>query len=259
MKFLTVLALLGLCFGVSNYNHDYWDVQPKSYVVDYEAFRTSFFYTNDFRRYKTEFSWNVPLWVSYQIKAYPGRPARYPRPNSWFTDTNLVARHLATTEKPYFNSGYDRGHMCMKEAASRIGTNADRQTHTMLNALPQLHSFNAGIWLELEIKTMKWADKFGDVWVICGPVFSNALPNKFIGSKLSGAIAVPDMCYKIVIKTNGGLDVLAFMYPNTTNYKKPFIHTNYSVSISEIENMTGLSFMSTTTWNKQSNNTKLWD
>ena len=30
--------------------------------------------------------------------------------------------------------GYDRGHMCMKHHAWRLGANADWNTHTLLNA-----------------------------------------------------------------------------------------------------------------------------
>ena len=150
-----------------------------------------------------------------------------------------------TTEKPYLNSHYDRGHMCMKEIGSRMGADADLHTHSMLNAVPQTHELNAGIWLDLEKHTMQWADRYGSVWVICGPAFSNQRPTRWIGDARSGRIAVPDLCWKIIIRTNAGLSVLAFQYPNVTTMPKagPYRHEPYAVSLATIEKETGLTFL----------------
>lgn len=255
---IALLILLSLGFCDTNYFHDLWDTQPKSIIRDYEAFRSSFFGIDDVHKYNSATYWKVPLWVSYQVKAYSGRPPNYPRPAIWTTDEVLYRLGIATTEKPYRNSGYDRGHMCMKEIASRISAKADYETHSMINALAQIHQFNAGIWLDLEIHTMRWADTYGDVWVICGPVFSNRAPSKFIGNTSIGFIAVPDFCYKIVIKTNPSFDVLAFMYPNTSNYTRPFNHSNYSLSVLDIEKLTGLTFIHETAWYKEETNFNIW-
>lgn len=257
MRFILVL-LLSLGYSQS-YVHDFWNTHPRSIIQDYEAFRTSFFGSNDLKRLQTDFYWKVPLWVSYQIKRTTNLVSNYSRPSTWTTDLNLFRQGIAPMDKAYLNSGYDRGHLCMKEIASRIGPNADRQTHTMLNAVPQLHGFNAGIWLDLEKRSMEWADTYGDVWVICGPAFSNRKPTRFIGNYATGRIAVPDWCFKVIIKTNPSLSALAFMYPSTaTNYGQ-YVHSNYATSLHEIFKATGLHILcGVTNWDPYQTVTVLW-
>jgi endonuclease G, mitochondrial len=102
----------------------------------------------------------------------------------------------------------------MKQIAWRLGTNADWNTHTTLNACPQLHRFNAGIWLDMEKLTQKWADKYKKVWVICGPVIYRDRHIKYIGDAGEKRIPVPHAFFKIVIrKYKDRLNVLAFLLP----------------------------------------------
>ncbi len=53
--------------------------------------------------------------------------------------------------------------------------------HTVINAVPQLQWQNNGIWKELEQLCNDWADKYGQVWVICGPVFFGKSPAMWLG------------------------------------------------------------------------------
>jgi len=82
----------------------------------------------------------------------------------------------------------------MKQHAWRLGENADWNTHTMLNAVPQKRQFNAGIWLDLEYRSAELADTLGEVWIIAGPVFYSGEPKLWIGEVDKGEvlIAVPD-------------------------------------------------------------------
>eukprot|EP00727_Mastigamoeba_balamuthi_P011524 m51a1_g6995 putative nuclease (742) ;mRNA; r:176654-180071 len=118
----------------------------------------------------------VPAWVSGRVAAVPpgfSYPA-YARPSPWRTDEYLHASGEAPDDTSYRNSGYTRGHMFRKKDADRAGEQAGLQSHTVLNACPQLREFNAGVWAQLENKVSEWADKYGELWVISGPIFYGA-------------------------------------------------------------------------------------
>ena len=150
--------------------------------------------------------------------------------------------------------------MCPKNLANRLGTDADYNTHTVLNACPQWQWFNNGIWKNLEELTENWADEHEKVWVICGPVFHKKTPRLWLGEDDKGEIlvAVPDGFYKIIIKESDDPkkpDVLAFIYPHAilpSKNRKPskskgYPHEEFLVSVDEVERLTGLDFFTTLT------------
>jgi DNA/RNA endonuclease G (NUC1) len=59
---------------------------------------------------------------------------------------------------------------------------------------------NQHIWEDLERKVDHWADAYGKVWVICGPIINAKKPGKWIGEKGEVPVAVPDGFFKLVIK-----------------------------------------------------------
>jgi endonuclease G len=190
-----------------------------------------------------------PEWVAYQINRIEQPLPKAPRrPAKWLTDKKLFAKGIAPKDATYRNSGYDRGHMCMKQIAWRLGADADWNTHTVLNACPQIHEFNAGIWLDMEKLTQKWADKYGAVWVICGPVFFKNRKRRYIGDEKEKKIPIPDAFFKIIIKENpdkNKLDILAFLYPhkNIKKINNKYKHSSYLTTVDVIETITGLDFL----------------
>ena len=201
----------------------------------------------------------IPEFVTYELKRHPGNLGKAPdRPSPWITDSALRQAGLAPSDDSYRYSRafrrnnpnwYVRGHLCMKHHAWRLGAEADWNTHTVLNAVPQRDAFNSGIWLDLENKTAAWADKFGRVWVIAGPIFlsrsfTEATPT--IGEPQKGEmrIAIPDELFKIIIReTEQGHDVLAFKYPQSIHFSDTYDHIEHAVTIDEIEALTGHDFL----------------
>ena len=178
---------------------------------------------------------------------------------TWFTDADLFASGVAPNDDSYRNSGFDRGHMAMKLLVERLGQDAAFNTHTVLNAIPQRPKFNQGIWQNLEYLTGAWAQTYGTVWVIQGPVFYQGKTRAWIGDEGERKIAVPDAAFKIVIRDKteeekngvGGQDretpeVLAFLYPQLgPGYfgpSKDYRHARFLTTIDEIEELTGLDF-----------------
>jgi len=224
-----------------NYSHDRWVTEPRDIIREFRAYTTSFDSKDD------DIAMGVPEWVAYEIKPHPQPLGAGPtRPSPWMTDSE---EGLAPTDDSYKNSKYDRGHMCQKYIAWRLGADADWNTHTSLNACPQVPAFNRGIWQNLESFTAQWADTSGaSVWVICGPVFVNGEAIEWIGDPGEIKVAVPHGFYKIVVRetqTPNEPEVLAFLYPHHHLYKQagPHDHTPYLVSVDYIEELTGLDFL----------------
>jgi len=167
MNFLLLLLLLGA-------DHNKYDISPTKHVREYAAFVSAFDDEGDNNGDGEGDRLGVPLWVAYQLDRIDGDlPSGGSRPR-WAHDEELERLSLTPTDSSYMGSGYSRGHLCMRMHARRISREADHETHTLSNAVPQLQEGNAGAWLHLENQTAEWADEFEKVWIICGPVFLDA-------------------------------------------------------------------------------------
>lgn len=241
-----------------SYNHDKYQTLPRDIIKEFRAYTISFDSNDDNDGDGIGDSLGIPEWVSYEIKRFDGDCIpTFPRP-PWFSDDELVADDVAPTDDSYRYSSawrhhhpdwYERGHLQMKLIAEELGHDAAHNTHTMLNAVPQRKAFNKGIWLEMEYLTAAWAQEYGDVWVITGPVVLDGRPSGWAGQGSDFRVAIPDALFKIVIKGSESHpdrpDVLAFLYPQIgPSYygRAPYPHQNYLVSVDTIEEMTGLDF-----------------
>ena len=209
----------------------------------------------------------IPHWVAQEIRKTEHSPESKQRPQKWFTELGLVEKGIAPTDDSYAYpkafrdknpNWFDRGHMAQKYLAERMGADAAWNTHTVLNAVPQRSRFNSGIWLDLECKTGAWANKFGVIWVVSGPIFLTGKPTRWIGEKSKGEmlVAVPDALFKIVIREideEPRIAVLAFIYPqdDLSYTKRPFEHKTWLTTVDRVEKLTGLDFLTAIPKDKQ--------
>lgn len=230
-----------------DYNHDKWDIQPKDQVRTFIAFVSSFDGTDDSDLdgdTEKDDCYGQPEWVAYEIRKID-KVEKIKRPSSWTTDKELFKNGIAPDDKTYKHSGYDRGHLCMKHIASRLGAKADKETHTMINACPQIHKFNAGIWLHLEKKSADWADKYGKVWVMCGPIWEQDKDKKLIGDKGEMKIPVPHKFWKIIAwEEDSKLTVKSWIFPHEEIKKidGEYKLDEYKTSVDKVEELTRLDF-----------------
>jgi len=212
-----------------DYDHNRFGTAPVDLERAFRAYTVSFDSADDDNADGLPDRWAIPHWVAYEIKTFPGTlPAAPDRPRPWLSEQALVNQQIQATDRSYHFSnvfraanptspqlGYDRGHLCMKQHAWRLGANADWNTHTTLNAVPQRGDFNQGIWLDLEDRTADWADQFGAVWIVAGPVVFDQTPSAWLGQPGEVPVAIPDALFKIVARdtSTGGVEVLAFLYP----------------------------------------------
>lgn len=219
----------------------------------------------------------VPHWVVHRVGRWEVAEETHGRPSSWFTIPDLAQQKIAPTDDSYhFSRGfvqahknwYERGHLAPKYLAERIGESAARFTHNVANAVPQRKQFNAGSWNALECFTGAWANKYGEVWVIAGPVFTNGKPSSWLRSNINRnamPVAIPQKMFKIVVRKTSDNEwaALGFVYPQThASYKKsPYDPARWFKSVAEIERLTGATFLSplpNTRQLKAAEATKLW-
>lgn len=277
----------------SSYDHDKYGTYPYDLTREFAAYISSFDSGDDddwdgYGDYHAG-----PEFVAYEIKRYPHqnasgqylKPTTPDRPDKWFKHADLFflkteQSGISTTriENSYLGVGntWNRGHLAMKLHAARISQEADCNTHHYFNGLPQFSKFNKGIWQDLELLTGAWANKYGQVWVIAGPIYYPDRQIETIGSAGEIPVSIPHAFFKIIIKesSNGNApDILPFVYPNQDHplYKTGscsgddgYNHLAFITNTETIERLTGLVFFLNvdeehwdTLWTVEP--TQLWD
>lgn len=176
-----------------------------------------------------------PLWAAYRVPDANPVDAP-PRPDEFTLDIRTAAR---IEPGDYTRSGYDRGHLAPNFAiATRYGRRAQEETFLMSNIIPQKHALNAGLWQQLEQRiATAYPARFGEVWVIAGPVFG---PRP---ERLRRRVAVPEACYMILVDESAGrVRTTAYLFPQTAPESRRL--DDFLVAIDELERRTGLDFLS---------------
>lgn len=178
-----------------------------------------------------------PAWVAYKV--FPPETFSVGERPNFETDTRTRAK---IASEDYTRSGFDRGHMAPNQAMGACyGAEGQRESFLMSNIVPQIHEVNAGLWKDLEQRILKrYTRAFGDIWVVCGPIYDAPANAK----RIKGKIAVPDAFFLIVADRDesrgNALRTLAFIFPHEKNLGGDA--RKYLVGIREIERRTGLNF-----------------
>jgi endonuclease G len=133
--------------------------------------------------------------------------------------------------------------MCPSEERSKTETK-NRETFYMSNMHPQLQGLNSGTWKSLEIYEQNSARLGWEMYIIAGCYGS-------LG-RIKDKVTIPKRCFKIVVllpKGNNDLNridedtrVIAVDMPNDGTHVPGW--RNHRVTVDEIENATGLDFLS---------------
>lgn len=145
----------------------------------------------------------------------------------------------------YRGSGYDRGHIA-PAGDFMFNALAMSETFYMSNMSPQVPAMNRGIWAQLEAEGRKWAEKYGIVYIVTGPILENKNYKKIGINK----VTVPDAYYKIFLSPlisiseendseNYFAISAAYIIPNQKGEKA---FSEYLCTIREIEEITGINF-----------------
>ena len=189
-------------------------------IIEYEGFRVSFNKDN-----------KTPNWVAWELLGSETE-GDVSRSNNFWQDINVEG---CPTTYDYTGSGYDRGHLC-PAADQKWSVEAMNDCFSLANMAPQDHALNSGAWATLEKKERLWAQRDSAIVIIAGPIYEKS-DTKRIGES---GVRVPSAFYKVIIAPYvDNPRGIGFVYPNMSS---PGNMKDYSMSIDEVEEITGIDF-----------------
>lgn len=174
-----------------------------------------------------------PNWVAWRLTAdHTDGPV--PRPVTGWHDDKEVPQPRAYYQD-YRGTCWDRGHMC-PAGDNKWDSTAMYETFLMTNACPQNKTLNSGIWNQIEMDCREWARKYGEIYIVCGPLFLNQ-EHDTIGQH---NIPVPEAFFKVIVCLDeNNPKGIGFICRNNEGTKKKDLYTN---TIREVERITGITF-----------------
>ena len=176
----------------------------------------------------------TPNWVAWHLtKAHTY--GDHQRKNEVFFEDEAIESGLRATDNDFYNSRYDRGHMC-PAGDNKWDAQAMRESFLFTNICPQNHGLNKYEWNDLEIQCRDWAREYGAIDIVCGPIFSATGDQKTIGRN---KVWVPDAFFKVILCRQGSPKAIGFIYRNEG---KKQTKEEALRSVDEIETLTGIDF-----------------
>ena len=176
----------------------------------------------------------TPNWVAWHLTANHTRGPQQ-RHEEVFSEDEDIAKGQRATNNDYYNSRYDRGHMC-PAGDNKWDKQAMSQSFLFTNICPQNHGLNKYEWNDLEILCRDWARKYGAVDIVCGPLFNSTGEQKTIGRN---KVWVPEAFFKVVLCRKGNPKAIGFIYRNEG--KKQAMQDAVR-TVDEIERLTQMDF-----------------
>jgi endonuclease G len=114
---------------------------------------------------------------------------------------------------------------------------AMQESFYMSNMCPQAPNLNKGDWRVLEERCRKWAERYGTLFIACGPIVNESVNHKKIGR--SNKVLVPDGFFKVVLKLGEHPSAIGFIFPND-DCNAPL--ESYAVPVDSVEVLTDIDF-----------------
>ena len=176
-----------------------------------------------------------PNWVMWQLTGEHVMPKKDGVWNEYREDTELPSE-IRSTLADYASSGYDRGHMCPGGDCNWDDEGRD-ETFVLSNMCPQNPNLNRGDWKEIEMACRKWAQQYGSIYIVCGPIFLKSKQHERIGAN---QIPVPEAFFKVVLcAESSNPKGIGFICRNTDGNRKKDFYVN---SIRQVERVVGYRF-----------------
>ena len=176
-----------------------------------------------------------PNWVMWQLKDEHIMQKKEGVWNDFRDDLELPSDIRASVDD-YELSGYDKGHMCPGGDCNWDDIGRD-ETYIMSNICPQNPNLNRGDWKEIELACRKWAKQYGNIYIVCGPVFFKSQQHVLIGAN---QVPVPEAFFKVVLCIDSDTPKgIGFICRNTDGNRKKDFYVN---SIKQVERVTGYKF-----------------
>ena len=176
----------------------------------------------------------IPEWVAYELTAeeVAGEASRG---RHYVPDPDIKGEQGDNND--YRNTGWDRGHMA-PAGDMKLDEVMMKESFYFSNICPQNRNLNGGDWRTLEELARIYAQKYGRVYVVCGPIIGNNI----YGRLGSHHIIIPDAFFKVLlVETSNGYESIGFIMNNEAGHR-PL--TSYIKTVDEVEDVTGLDFFS---------------
>ncbi|HAM77797.1 MAG TPA: hypothetical protein DCP61_01235 [Treponema sp.] len=194
-------------------------------------------------------SYEQSEWVAYSLTRSQLEHKVTGRTNDFRADTLISTGSAKPAD--YKGSGFDRGHLA-PAADMAWSLKSAHDSFLMSNMSPQAPSFNRVIWKLLEEAVRNWAQQYGTIYVVTGPVLEKE-SNEYqsIGES---EVAVPEYFYKALLvfipvyaennSATGEIEAYhvqcaAFIVPNKGSGKDIY---KFICSVDLAEERTGLDF-----------------
>lgn len=174
-----------------------------------------------------------PNWVAWHLTAeHADGVWTRPSGNAFHEDADVPSPRASNYD--YKGSGWSRGHMC-PAGDNRWDDVAMYESFSLSNICPQNRNLNSGDWNDIEQVCRQWAKKYGDIYIVCGPVFYRQ-EHEAIGAN---KIPVPEAFFKVVLCLNGTPKGIGFVCKNSEGNRKTDFYVN---TIKQVERITGYKF-----------------
>lgn len=153
--------------------------------------------------------------------------------NGYFIDleANEPRQQLSDWTRDYNMS---HGHMC-PAGDNKWDKAAMNQSFLLTNMCPQDEKLNGGAWKKLEEKCRTWANLYGGIYIVAGPIYNEPI-TRTLGE---GKIAVPDAFFKVVLCLEGPPKAIGFLYKNDSSSQSI---KDCVCSVDSVEELTGFDF-----------------
>ena len=173
----------------------------------------------------------IPNWVAWHLTS-EHVDGKYKRTGGYQEDTEVPIPRA--TKEDYGSTRWSHGHMC-PAADNKWDEKAMTESNLLTNICPQDKSLNSGLWNRIEQDCRKWAKKFGDVYIVCGPILLNK-EHETIGEN---KVVVPEAFFKVISCLNPKPKAIGYIVRNNEGTKKKDQYIN---TVDEVERITGIDF-----------------
>lgn len=175
--------------------------------------------------------YKIPNWTAWHL-TLDHADGEIKRFGSYWEDEEVPKPRA--TKDDYKGNGWSHGHMC-PAGDNKWDSVAMRESFLLTNVCPQDKSLNSGLWNKIEQDCRRWAKKYGDVYIVCGPVLLNRT-HETIGEN---KVVVPEAFFKVVLCLNGSPKAIGFIIRNNEGKKK---RDQYINTVDDVERITGIDF-----------------
>jgi endonuclease G len=247
MKYLLLYPLVSLFFGscITYSNNEVVrlelpSIQPGEKVVNYVGY-TDIVYGQSPEKvtnmekiaYSVSYDeWHkIPKWVAYSLSREElGGYARR-KGKQFHQDPKAPFRQADRFD--YRGSGWTNGHLAPAADFSWSDKAMD-DTFYYTNICPQDETLNGGSWQRLENRFRDWAQRFGEIYIVTGPIVGKA-ENGTIGTN---NVTVPDAFFKAVLARDGdSYQTVAFIMENSAATQP---YPQCCLTVNDLESIIGI-------------------